>query len=363
MHAWRFTERLWRHRFSRRGPCQERWIGLYVPLDKTTGLANLPCTWAGVFAAEAVDTVALLLLSDTDVAPTALFEVAELVQLGKLMLHSSLYEVKPGIIIGTEPHLDINAGLTIFPGGSYAAIPGSLLHKVKHSRQQLLSQQRRNLPHRVGPRNPVHGIPKDQMAALLTAAEYADAVPCAALTKTPLAGLKARAPRDYLNAWTLLGTWTCARVWPTPTSGKWPKACLAATDQLKERHPYLGAWARSSFEQGALCALAAMSSESAYFLAPPGDAVFQCHGVPPCVSSPPRAVLPLVVHYYGCKDNIHELHRINALPTLPQSLLWPSAYSAILDNRRLATLCGDSHYYASTIRTHVGCPLLGGMDL
>ena len=62
----------------------------------------------------------------------------------------------------------------------------------------------------------------------------------------------------------------------------------------------IGAWARCSFEQG--------------------DAVFQYHGVCPCMSSPLRAVLPLVVHYYGCKDNIHELHRINALPTLPQAL-------------------------------------------
>ena len=158
------------------------------------------------------------------------------------------------------------------------------------------------------------------MASLLTAGEHADAVPYPALTRTPLAGLKARNPRDYLNAWALLGTWTCTRVWPTPMSRKWPKACLAATDQLKERHSYLGAWARSSFEQGALCALAAISSEKDSFFALPGDAVFQCHGVSPCVSAPPRAVLPLVVHYYECKDNIPELHCISALPTLPQAL-------------------------------------------
>ena len=57
-------------------------LRLYVPLDKTTGLANLHCTWAGVFAAEAVALLRPawhILLSDTDVAPTALFEVAELV--------------------------------------------------------------------------------------------------------------------------------------------------------------------------------------------------------------------------------------------------------------------------------------------
>ena len=47
---------------------------------------------------------------------------------------------------------------------------------------------------------------------------------------------------------------------PTPESARWPKACLAVNEQLQERKPYLEAWARSSFEQGALCALAAMSS-------------------------------------------------------------------------------------------------------
>ena len=72
-----------------------------------------------MFVAEAI--VALrpawhILLSDTDVAPTALFEVQELVQLCALIGHSSLQTGQPGLIVGTEPHQDINAGLAIFPG-------------------------------------------------------------------------------------------------------------------------------------------------------------------------------------------------------------------------------------------------------
>ena len=76
------------------------------------------CTLAGVFAAEAVSLLHPnwhILLSDTDVAPTSLFEVAELVRLGQLMAHNNLGEATPGIIVGTEPHLDVNAGLAIFP--------------------------------------------------------------------------------------------------------------------------------------------------------------------------------------------------------------------------------------------------------
>lgn len=41
---------------------------------------------------------------------------------------------------------------------------------------------------------------------------------------------------------------------------------------LRERKPYLGACARNSFEQGALCALVAVTSDQASYAALPGDA-------------------------------------------------------------------------------------------
>ena len=113
------THRLWQHRFSRIGPYKERWQGLFVPLTAETGLADVHCTWNGVFVAEAIAALRPawhLLLSDTDVAPTALFEVGELVQLCEQICHNSLQAGQPGLIVGTEPHQDINAGLAIFPG-------------------------------------------------------------------------------------------------------------------------------------------------------------------------------------------------------------------------------------------------------
>ena len=77
-------------------------------------------------------------------------------------------------------------------------------------------------------------------------------------------------------------------VWPTPNNAKWPQSCFPVNPRLADRKPYLGAWARSSFEQGALCALAAMSSSRARFCGVPGDACFQCHGIGPCVTEPPK---------------------------------------------------------------------------
>ena len=44
---------------------------------------------------------------------TALFEVNELVDLCRHLMHEELSFGEPGILIGTEPHQDINAGMGI----------------------------------------------------------------------------------------------------------------------------------------------------------------------------------------------------------------------------------------------------------
>ena len=66
------------------------------------------------------------MLSDTDVAPTALFEVMELLVLCKNMMHEQFVMGEPGIIVGTEPHQDINAGMAIIPSKVTKVRPGNL---------------------------------------------------------------------------------------------------------------------------------------------------------------------------------------------------------------------------------------------
>ena len=321
--AWQYTKRLWQHRFSKCGPHGERWQGLFVPLTGQTGLSEVQCTWGGVFVAEAICALRPgwhLLLSDTDVAPTALFEIRELLDLCGHIAHDALVEGEPGLLVGTEPHQDINAGMAIFPSTADAPKPGTLRRKVMAARRCLLEKPRVDLPDAPPALLPPVTLSEQQFRAAQSAVTHAQHLQMAALTRTPLAGIKAGNPKDYLVAWAILGTWTCTLVWPTPNSAKWPQACFPVNPRLTERRPYLGAWARSSFEQGALCALAAMSSPKAQFCALPGDACFQCHGTGPCVTDPPQATLPLFVHYYGNKDSIHELDRIQAMPTLAQSL-------------------------------------------
>ena len=120
-----------------------------MPLTGQTGLSEVQCTWGGVFVAEAISALRPgwhLLLSDTDVAPTALFEIHELLDLCRHIAHDALVEGEPGLLVGTEPHQDINAGMAIFPGTADAPKPGTLRRKVMAARRSLLEKPRVDLP-------------------------------------------------------------------------------------------------------------------------------------------------------------------------------------------------------------------------
>ena len=235
-------------------------------------------------------------------------------------MHEELSFGEPGILIGTEPHQDINAGMAIFIGSQTTPRPGSLWCKIAAARRALLEKAREELPHKPAALMPPVTLSEQQFRAASSALTHATHVRMAALTRTPLAGIKASSSTEFLTAWAVLGTWTCTRVWPTPDHARWPQACCPINQALAERKPYLGGWARSSFEQGALCALAAMSSRASMYCAIAGDACFQCHGISACVADPPQATLPLFIHYYGNKDSIHELDLIRSMPFLCQSL-------------------------------------------
>ena len=329
--AWKYSKRLWQHRFSRLGPNGERWRGLFVPLTAEAGLAEVQCTWGGVFVAEAIAALRPtwhLLLSDTDVAPTALFEVNELVNLCRHLMHE-------GLELGERGHQDINAGMAIFIGSASTPRPGTLWCKVAAARRALLEKLRENLPNKPADLMPPVTIPERQFRAVQSAILHASHTQMAALTRTPLTGIRASSSTEFLSALAILGTWTCTCVWPTPDYVRWPQACCPVNRALAERKPYLGGWARSSFEQGGLCALAAMSSSASWYCAIPGDACFQCHGVGPCITDPPQATLPLFIHYYGNKDAIHELDKIQAMPILVRT--W--GHPPILLPKRMASSC------------------------
>ena len=123
---------------------------LFVPLTSETGLTEAQCTWGGVFVAEAIAALRPtwhLLLSDTDVAPTALFELNELVDLCRHLMHEELSFGEHGILIGTDL---IRTSTLVWPSlrAHKSPRPDSLWCKISAARRALLEKPREELPHR-----------------------------------------------------------------------------------------------------------------------------------------------------------------------------------------------------------------------
>ena len=273
--AWKHRERLWCHRFSRVGPCNERWQRLFVPLTTDTGLAEVRCTWGGVFVAEAIAAMRPGCLSDTDVAPTAFFEIEELVRLCAKTCHSTLETCTPGIIVGTEPYQDINAGLVIFPGTCTPAQPGCLRRRVMPAGTCLSGNACGAGPTHL--HRPPHSVTSRSSASPLHSRMPST------IAWQPSDG-RPWSPRDYLTAWARA---TTSSQTANPTSAPGPEAASSRAH-----------YARPS--KLSPCPVMPSSSVS--------------------VCTPPRAVLPLIIHYYGNKDAVHELDAITYLPYLAQAL-------------------------------------------
>ena len=67
-------------------------------------------------------------------------------------------------------------------------------------------------------------LSEQQFRAASSALTHVTHFRMAALTRTPLAGIKASSSTKFLIAWAVSGTWTCTRVWPTPDHARWPQA-------------------------------------------------------------------------------------------------------------------------------------------
>ena len=98
---------------------------------------------------------------------------------------------------------------------------------------------------------------------------------------------------DFCLAWAVIGEWTSRILFPVP-KGPWPRhghsgALLA---RYQARSPRIVAWARASFEQGALPSLIFLQGIVPIFTLP-GDKMFQATGLSPNKQRPP------IMHAYG----------------------------------------------------------------
>ena len=103
---------------------KEKWHAIHIPLDGTSGLDGVHYTWGAVFAIEALTVKypgKYFILWDYDAAPTALYEVEDVIKwtsVGASLAHPewSPQEVRPGITVVSERMSAVNAGIVYFIG-------------------------------------------------------------------------------------------------------------------------------------------------------------------------------------------------------------------------------------------------------
>ena len=320
----------WSSRRNLIGPYQETTDLCYIIADSDSGLSNIPFYWIGPFVlwvARYLYPKPTICLIDNDCVPTALFEMRELDCL--LLPLPTPYTLlqggvpnAPSMILVTEQHFELNAGMVIVAPSDHTSPLTT----------ELWQQHEANL---MGPTGGTMSLSRHLTDLLLRSriqllgSTYPPANPTQAassgLLLTPLLGVRMRHSLDLCAAWTVLGELCIKAAWPLPTSlaltGKWPRVGSGRflTQQGASRKPALTSWARGCFEQGALSALLDLEGPAKIRVLP-GHNLFQsCH-----ISDNPMLSRPPVFHAYGsAKHSAHQKLQqlategwITLLPTL-----------------------------------------------
>ena len=298
-------------------PYLERTTAIHVPISADTGLHQVHYTWAGAAALEALCLVyptVNFALTDSDCVPTALFEVAELVNLmtdkvtrAEALQHhtmASSNQCPPAVLLMTEAKAELNAGLIIVTGHTSTHPEDVDMEQSSQDDSMLPAEatcsdasdarapKARRIALPATSKTPDEWVTalKDSRANFLATTtvpeDPADAIR-GGLVLTPLLGTTARTPLDWTHAWAMLGEWAGIIAFPIPANGVWP-------DYAQRTPPFL-TWARPIFEQGALSPMSVFPA-SFPILCLPGDKLFQSKEVDKGYSLPP------VVHaFHGNK--------------------------------------------------------------
>ena len=322
----------WHSRVQLVGPQQEKTELLYFPATEETGLHRVHPTWAGTFvlaASVAIFPGINFILLDSDCLPITLFEAADLWKEGFLTRFPpgagkglpqkhplrrkrdyvnrpdvvyTQHRVDPdrqgqGVLLVTEPHSELNAGLVVvfssthpsifnwgewtrrcrrLPDTEFNSLLASASEKVVQEFMKLLT----GFLHRTLSSQDLTPQEKQQWVQL-------------GLALSPLVATCTQYSVDFCLAWALIGEWTSRILFPVP-KGPWPRHGHAGAllRRYQARSPRMVAWARATFEQGALPSLLFLQGLVPIFTLP-GDKMFQATGLSSHKQRPP------IMHAYG----------------------------------------------------------------
>ena len=273
----------WSSRACMQGPAQERCDVVYFPISQASGLHLVHPTWAGTLVLAALCLVfpgLHIVLPDSDCVPVTLFEVEDLWQEAQRLQHSGFRGPVPtsscagglnldqtdqtstpkvpkeqGVILVTEHNAEVNAGFVAPPllEADWQSIPlgpGDLQDRaIGKYRQRLVSAYWQLVSKLVS-----HGRDDRDMTPTECRAWIQTG-----LALTPFCGHIMNTSMEWAVAWSLVGEWTARTIF-LPPKKDWPrqghpKAIVSPYDQ---RSVPLLTWARASFEQGPLPAVASV---------------------------------------------------------------------------------------------------------
>ena len=247
------------------------------------------------------------------------------------------------MILFTEPHSELNAGLVVVCASRHQPIldlakldvPAIKDAKALDRLQSYGASALRGYRH----------LMKGYLSTCLDpdrmSCELASTWIQTGLALTPFAFAETRFSVDWALARALIGEWTIHHLFPPPKSDKWPRN--AHVEGLEEgfhhRSPPLVTWARACFEQGALPSLSVLPG-AVEIRSLPGDKMFQATHV---VEGFQR---PCVLHGYGgAKSSMP-----TSLPALAGSG-WTILAAALLGTAAKPPLWTPDGFRPVTIRT------------
>ena len=158
-----------------------------------------------------------------------------------------------GVILFTEPHSELNAGLVVVCASRHQPILdlAKLDIPVIKDAEAWGRLQTYGTSALRGYRHLMKGYLSTCLDPEGMPSEVASTWIQTGLALTPFAFAETRFSVDWALAWALIGEWTIHHLFPPPKSGKWPRNAHVngLEDGFHHRSPSLVTWARACFEQ------------------------------------------------------------------------------------------------------------------